>query len=642
MNIRQDIQALRGFAVLVVVIFHARLNLLPAGYLGVDIFFVISGFLITSMVKSQIERDKFSFTEFYFRRAKRLLPAAYTTFAITALLSAFLLTSPEFRQFADQLAGAVTFTANFVLMRQGSYFGGDADLKPLLHTWSLSIEEQYYLVLPALLYFIPRRFWLQFVIIVVILSLAACVGMALWRPDIAFYFFPTRAWELGLGSLGAFIIGRNVTSRASAALFWPAVAALIILPIVPFGGLHPGIDAFLACFATLIIILRNHPLANGAVTRPLAVIGDFSYSLYLVHWPLFALATNVWVGELPLWAKWSGVGLSFILAYAQYRLVEDPVRRAPISFTWRRAGLMASLSAAVIAIPYAAIALGAAPQSYATERRGNTGLGTSCVSNDHFTPRAECMSTSTPTELVWGDSYAMHLIPGINATRGAESIVQATKYVCGPLIGIAPVGHLTGATQNANWARGCLSYNNDVIAYLRATPSIHTVILSSVFKQYMTAGDFGILVATANGHREVVGGIDPVLRAMTQTVKVIRAMGKRVVVIAPPPALDWDAGRCAERKLRAMSILGEYPNCDIPDGEYQAKRKLVLTFLAQLPRDAGVNVIMFDDTLRRGNGYAANDGRTILYIANGHLSYAGSVLLARKMDMGGLINRLAK
>ena len=144
---RSDIQALRGLAVLLVLATHARLGL-PAGYLGVDIFFVISGYLITGMVNRSVEdqylgRGRFSFRAFYFRRAKRLLPAAYVTFALTALAAPFLLSSSERHEFVLQVVGAVTFTANFVLFQQTNYFAGAADFKPLLHIWSLSIEEQY-------------------------------------------------------------------------------------------------------------------------------------------------------------------------------------------------------------------------------------------------------------------------------------------------------------------------------------------------------------------------------------------------------------------------------------------------------------------------------------------------------------------
>jgi peptidoglycan/LPS O-acetylase OafA/YrhL len=647
-NVRQDIQALRGLAVLVVVFFHARLGIFAGGYLGVDIFFVISGFLITSMVKSQIEAEKFSFTQFYFRRAKRLLPAAYLTFSVTALLSIVLLTGNELRQFADQLLGAVTFTANFVLMGQGSYFGGDADLKPLLHTWSLSIEEQYYLVMPALLYFIPRRFWLVFVVVVVTVSFVLCLAIGLIRPDIAFYLFPTRAWELGLGSLGAFIIGRADVQRLAKALFWPALGALVILPIWPIGGQHPGIDALLACGATLIVILRSHHLLNRPTIKPLAFVGDISYSLYLVHWPLFALATNVWVGELPLWVKLSGIVISLVLAWLQYHYVEDPIRRAKVGFNWSRAALVTICSALVIAVPFAAISLGRAPQNYVEARRGNTGLGQACISNDpflghrEFAPPPSCMTSATPTMLVWGDSYAMHLVPGMVAARGGDDIVQATKYVCGPLLGVAPLGHFTGTTQNRRWAKGCVDYNQDVVEYLRKTPSIETVVLSSVFKQYMTASDFHMLKREAGADAEVEGGIAPALSAISATIKAVRAMGKRVVIIAPPPALDWDAGMCSERRLRGLLSLGEHADCIIDDKAYQEKRTLVLRFLKRATSELGTNVIMFDDTLRQGEGYRTANGSTIWYIANGHLSYQGSEDLARKMDLVSLARKQAR
>ena len=642
-TLRQDIQALRGLAVLLVVVYHARLYVFDAGYLGVDIFFVISGFLITSMVKNQIERDKFSFTEFYFRRAKRLLPAAYTTFAVTALLSAFILTATEYGQFVDQLIGAVTFTANFVLMFQGSYFGGDAELKPLLHTWSLSIEEQYYLLMPALLYFLPRRYWVRFVVFVVIASLALCIGFGLfWRSSVAFYFFPTRAWEMGLGSLGAFVMARSDVQSVAKSLFWPSVAALIILPIFPVGGLHPGIDAVLACVATLVVILRNHPVLQGVLTRPLAFVGDFSYSLYLIHWPLFALAANMWIGEMPLHLKIGLLALSIVLSYAQYRYVEDPVRKRPIAFTWSRAGGILLISVLVIALPMSATKLGAKPENFVYERRGNTGLGAECVSYREFVPNENCMSTSTPDTLIWGDSYAMHLVPGIEATRGNHSIIQATKYLCGPLVGVSPIGHAVGTTQNVPWAQACLDFNASVLEYARTTPSVKTVVLSSVFKQYMTPEELHVMVRANGAETQREGGVDMALNGIEDTVRSLRAMGKKVVVIAPPPAMDWDAGLCAERKLRGLPTFGPNAECSIPDGEYREKRKNVLAFLDRLQTQLDVNVIRFDDTLREGDHYSTMQGGTINYIANGHLSYHGSVALARKMNIWESIEAKAK
>jgi peptidoglycan/LPS O-acetylase OafA/YrhL len=640
--LRPDIQALRGLAVLVVLLFHARLGFFQGGYLGVDIFFVISGFLITSMIRTQLKRDSFSFKEFYFRRAKRLLPAAYTTLVVSTVASVFLLTATEFRQFADQVAGAVTFTANLVLRGQGNYFGGEADLKPLLQTWSLSIEEQYYLVMPALLFFTKPRWWPGLITLIILVSLAMCLALGFYRPDFAFYLFPTRAWELGIGSIGAFLFGAQRTTAVSRVLFWPALTALVALSLFPIGGMHPGWSAVLACVATLVVILRSHPLFEGKALRPLAWVGDISYSLYLVHWPIFALANNAWVGEVPLPVKFALIAVSFVAAWAQYTFIENPIRHAKVAFTWPLVGMAAACSLLVIALPYAAIAGGAAPQRWVEERRGNTGLGAQCVSRTSYALRPDCTTASPPTQLVWGDSYAMHLIPGIVATKGAQNVAQATKYVCGPLLDTAPVLETTGAQQNKWWAGGCLTYNREVIDFIAKTPSIQTVVLSSVFKQYMTEGETHLLVRTPEGDREVPSGVEPALEGIGRTIDAIHTLGRKVVVIAPPPAMDWDAGLCTERRLRGLPTFGSHADCAIPDAAYKAKRANVLRFLSAIPKRTGVEVIMFDPWLQQGDRYPVYPTGKIWYIANGHLSYTGSIDLAQKMKLGELILEKAR
>jgi peptidoglycan/LPS O-acetylase OafA/YrhL len=640
---RQDIQVLRALAVLLVVVYHSHLDLIRAGYLGVDIFFVISGFLITSMIKAQMEGARFSFKEFYFRRAKRLLPAAYTTFTVTAMACALLLTANEFRQFAAQVLGAVTFTANLVLMRQGSYFGGDAELKPLLHTWSLSVEEQYYLVMPALLFFVPRRFWLHAIVVIVLGSFAACIVMGLWRPEIAFYSFPTRAWELGFGSFGAFAILWPAWRRATHLLFWPSLAAMLVIPFHPLGLLQPGIDAAIVCAATLVVILRFHTILNVPALRPLAFIGDISYSLYLVHWPIFALLANVWPGNAPPWIRLAVIPLSILLASAQYRFIENPIRSAPIRFSWRRVALTASVSMFVIAIPYANIAAGRAPAAYAEARRGNPGLGQRCVSATHYNPPAGCMTGSPPTMVVWGDSYAMHLIAGIVAERGNENVLQATKFLCGPLVGAAPVLDQPGTTFNRVWADGCLSFNDDVLNYISRHPSIRTVVLASMTRTYTDSNNAHVIERLPGGRigtrpASVEAGLDGIAR----TVKALRAMGRKVVYVAPPPALEWDAGLCAERRLRGLPTFGANRDCAIRDADYRRRDAGVVELLRRLPSASDLNVIGFQDVMRRGDRYPTMDNGRILYIANGHLSYTGSELLARRMHIVDRIHAEAR
>lgn len=643
MKNRQDIQALRGVAVLMVVVFHARLGYLVGGYLGVDVFFVLSGFLITMMVTSQVQSGQFSFRDFYFRRAKRLLPAAYTTFLFTALLSAWLLTSQEFSQFVQQLIGAVTFTSNIVLWRQGSYFGGEADLKPLLHTWSLAIEEQYYMLLPAALCFIPSRHWLKAILIGTSVSVAMCVVVMTWRPDVAFYFFPTRAWELGVGSVGVFLSQMPKVEPWAKRAFWPALALLLTLPIYPLSNAHPGIDAWLVCWATLVVILARHPWMNGsAAMSVLSKVGDWSYSLYLVHWPIFALAANVWVGETPALVKWAGIVLSLLVSYAQYTWVENPIRKSPISPSLGRVSLILCGSFVLVLMPLAFLHFSPSHQDYAKIRRGNTGLSPSCAFDQRFQPGATCQSGPDPSVLVWGDSYAMHLIPGIKMELKNDHLLQATKYVCGPVLGLAPIAHYPGATQNRLWAEGCMRFNDSVIDFLRQNSAIKTVVLSSVFKQYMTPEDFHDLVRVKLGLIEEEGAVERAVLAMGYTIESVRTLGKKVILVAPPPAMDWDAGRCAERIMRGMLVLGNDADCVTKNADYQKKRANVLAFLDQVRRRFDVEVISFDTALRAGEGYMPVADDKILFISNGHLSYDGSEYLARKIELADRILKGAK
>ncbi len=199
---RFDIQFLRGMAILSVLIYHAGLLPIPNGYLGVDIFFVISGFLITSIILRGLSAQTFSFGEFYLRRAKRLLPALYCTLFFTTLLAFYLLTQQQWQDYTAQLFGAVSFTSNMVLPQQIGYFDDNANTKPLLHIWSLSLEEQYYFFLPLFLFITPKKLWGPALVTLSALSLLLCLTFLAWSftywrfPTVdtsgwAFYLFPT-------------------------------------------------------------------------------------------------------------------------------------------------------------------------------------------------------------------------------------------------------------------------------------------------------------------------------------------------------------------------------------------------------------------------------------------------------------------
>ena len=628
---RTDIQVLRGFAVLIVVLYHAKISLLPAGYLGVDVFFVISGFLITGLIRKGIERGTFTFLSFYFRRAKRLLPAAYVTLLACALLAPVFLTDAEMQDFRAQMVGAVTFTANMVLWRQSGYFEGAAELKPLLHMWSLAIEEQYYFLLPAMLVFVPRRFWMASAVTVLVVSGALCFLLA-DRPSAQFFLLPTRGWELMIGSVGALLASDPRRDRWIKAAFWPALVVLVALPCVRFGK-HPGIEALAICIATLVVILRHHPvLERGFAMRAMSRVGDMSYSLYLVHWPVFAFFNNAWIGEVtkdqPLDIRIGLVVLSFVLAWLLNRYIEEPIRNANIERSRRMLVRTLSGSFGLVLLTAGIAHAFTAPKDYASIKRVNHGFGLQCEFQRDFEPLAACRNTDKPEVLVWGDSFAMHLVPGIASRMG---VLQATRSICAPLRGTAVV--LGGVDEG--WAQRCIQFNESVLAYLKTADSIKTVVLSSPFHQQVNADEILLKadIKSAMSYQRVQASVPEAIEGIRRTAEAVRAMGKQVVVIAPPPSTGFDIGRCVERLDRKLFTLSPPPDCQVRESFYRVERARVLEFLGELPRQANVPVISFDDYLcKQGRCQVKVDG-TLLYRDTGHLSHGGAVFLTKAMAL---------
>jgi peptidoglycan/LPS O-acetylase OafA/YrhL len=644
MRFRSDIQALRGIAVLLVIIQHAREGLIDAGYLGVDIFFVVSGFLITGLIGRAIADGSFRFGEFYFRRAKRLLPAAYVTFAVTSVCAAMLLDLREWQDFSRQLAGAVTYTANFVLWRQTGYFEGAAALKPLLHVWSLSVEEQFYLLAPAGMVLLPRRFWL---------GAAACVCAAsfllyLWcaprDPSAAFYLLPTRAWELALGSLAALLPWNERARKVMVLLSLPALLALLLVP-VSSAALPALLKLPVVCIATFIIIARTAEYdSRSPLVTALARVGDASYSLYLVHWPILALLNNVAIGD-PGIGRLSGVGLlvavgaAFALGYVLHRYVEVPMRRMPLRPT-RRVLLPAFAASLLLAtLPLAVSArtwTGSSAVDFAELRRDNLGFGQACEYDIAYRPRSECQSGPAPGLFVWGDSFAMHLVPGLVATSQG-GVAQATKSVCGPFLGLAQVT----AEYPRDYAEHCIAFNDSVLEYLAHTPSVRVVVLSSPFYPYFDP-ERRLLQRLQGKLVEREPGEEIAIAAMRDTVARLRAAGKRVLVVAPPPSSGIDMTHCLERKSNGSRFTSHVTDCSIPAAAYLASKARTLDFLARLETQANVPVLRFDPLLCTASRCLTELDGVVLYRDEGHFSQAGSLAVARRMRLGEKVGRVAR
>jgi peptidoglycan/LPS O-acetylase OafA/YrhL len=621
---RIDIQALRGVAVALVVLDHAQLGPFAGGYLGVDIFFVISGFLISGILLRQLSNGSFSFADFYFHRARRILPAAYVTILATSLGSIWFVNSVEVDALFSQVIGAVTFTINFVLWGQAGYFDVEAAYKPLLHMWSLAVEEQFYLVFPAILAFTPSTLRFRTMLVLLALSAGLCFYLVSRDPQAAFYLLPTRAWELLLGGVGAVLIQQKPAGAIASSLRLPAVALLVAVPIWPTGLPHPGVDAALVCLATLTIILAdNRKVAGWIPVKAIAWLGDISYSLYLVHWPVMVFVNSAYVTPVPVEARLVAVVISVCLAVLLNYAVEEPFRKTKV-FTQRFAMSCIGAAGILVAVQAAVASYSRSGLDFAYERRPNYGLNKLC-DNFQFEARDECRTSAAPAVMIWGDSYAMHAVPGV-VRHIKGGLVQATYSACPPFMDSAPFNPLRGDDAE-RVAKLCILFNDGVLRAIGESHSITTVILGASFWQYTVAG-YEML------ERE---GVDTFARRPTslenteaifgRTIAALRASGKKVVVIGPPPGIGDENVKCMERVLSGKLVFGDNPKCELAYGAYEAGNRGVIEMLDYVERTYGVQVVHTPQAL-------CSDGfcRTILdgvpiYRDSGHLSYRGAEMV---------------
>ena len=334
---RPDIDGLRAIAVLSVIFFHFELGPFTGGFVGVDVFFVISGFLITRLIVSDLEAGHFSFRNFYIRRARRILPALFFTLLTTFVAGTLLLDPAKLERLGLSTVSAALSVSNFYFWYNVGYFDISADLKPLLHTWSLSVEEQFYMVWPALLFILFRpqnSRWLLMATLTAIglCSLAASEWQVRDRPEQVFYLAPYRAFEFVIGAACVWLVRARAAPNSVLELIAVTGLAMIAFAIVSYDKAtpFPGLFALVPCLGTAALIYAGQARYSGALLRNRVSVGIglISYSLYLAHWPLYVFYKNWKFGTLTTLDKFALVAASIACAALMYRFVEQPFRRS--------------------------------------------------------------------------------------------------------------------------------------------------------------------------------------------------------------------------------------------------------------------------------------------------------------------------
>ena len=461
---RKDIDGLRAIAVLPVLIYHAFPTAVPGGFYGVDIFFVISGYLITGIIHKQMLSSTFSIADFYVRRVRRIFPALITVVLVTFLIAWFVLPPRELKSLGTNIAGGAVFIQNFILLGQVGYFDLAAEKKPLLHLWSLAIEEQYYIVWPILLLLIGsrRRRSRAITLALAAASFIACLIVQPRAPDYAFYLPVTRAWELLVGSgLALWLDGRDAEARPQRLIdhrlvreliAWAALLAIVVA-FWRYGRPtpHPGVHTLLPVLGAAGLIATSGTLVHRYIlsSMPAVFVGLISYPLYLWHYPLMAYARIQFVDAVPAWVMIAIIAASLALAWATYRFIERPIRFGRQLVPLKVGGLLGAMAALGI-VGVVADQTNGLPVRIPAELRGFMLDGSEtarfwrsekCLlkpdqSASEFSP--DCAGTGRhPLILVWGDSYAASLYPGLahfGAERGFE-VAEFTASACPPLLG---------------------------------------------------------------------------------------------------------------------------------------------------------------------------------------------------------------
>jgi len=624
---RAEIDGLRGIAILAVIFFHADIGF-PGGFVGVDIFFVISGFLITGLILKDLNCGKFRILEFWTRRVRRILPALVVV--VLSILAAgwFLFLPEDFMELGKSVIAQAFLLSNVYFWGQSGYFQPDAQVTPLLHTWSLAVEEQFYLFFPAFLIVSKRILRASFVKgIVVLFGISFCLSVycSYYHPSANFYLLPTRAWELLIGSLLVVIPAQRMASRSLCEILsWGGMIA-IFLAVFFFdhNTRFPGIAAILPCFGAAFVISGNgHGLTSLGkllAARPIVFIGLVSYSLYLWHWPLFAFSRYLAIDPI---SKWHGIFLllvSMVLAVLSWKFVETPFRKRLLLKSRVQVFSFAGFALAIQVVIGAFIwTLHGVPSRISDEARLYSSGSLSDFDKVQYLSHRVGLKQAAAGDfvelgtgdkrdhislLVWGDSHAASVVPVLDklckeyGVRGVAAMYAGTA----PLVGYESQG-------NDSLKDGSVAYNNAVIQFIQNN-RIDNVILVAKWGGYITDS-----------------GTDRIRCGLMDSIRALKGVSPRIWIMRQVPRPPWTVPRTL--------AIGVIQGRDIEDlgvpieehrQEFQRQNPIFTELSTEFP-----SVTVLDPTeffVNQRLLCRVADKGNALFCDQSHLSVAGAMLL---------------
>jgi peptidoglycan/LPS O-acetylase OafA/YrhL len=657
MNYRREIDGLRAVAVLPVILFHAGFSVFSGGYVGVDVFFVISGYLITSFLIGELEQGNFSIARFYERRARRILPALFVVMLACLPFAYMWMLPSQLKDFAQSLVAVVFFASNVLFWREDGYFAAAAELKPLLHTWSLAVEEQYYLLFPILLLVLwrfgrQRVFWS--VVSIAVLSLLLSEWGWRNKPSANFYLAPTRAWELLAGSICAFMtVGK---AQRSSEVFSALGLAMIVFAIFGYdeNTPFPSVYALVPVVGTTLIILfaaEGTWVARLLSLRGFVGIGLISYSAYLWHQPLFAFARLRSLTEPSQALMGVLAAASLLLAWATWFWVEQAFRKRsnPLLMTQRS---VFATSGAVGAV-FVAVGLAGHIGKGFEWRFNNETLRYTDAASDHAAyddcyfsaslpsqPIKKCIFSNTDGEteaILMGDSHAL----AISEMLGEELLKKNIGYYDVSYSGCIPLPNLDRFDSLKNSSSHlCPEFNESVFSYA-SSAGINTVVLTGRYPLYLLGdrydnGEGGVESGDAAWvdltwqSNSVWNDEERRVRVLAAYEQQIQELAKEfnVVLVYPIPEAGWNVPsygfKHAFFNASEIALTTSYAAYTKRTREVNA---LFDRLVAEVPNIYGARV--HEALCNNTTGRCVNaDANGVYYYDDDHLSNAGARLVA--------------